>query len=165
MAFVCGCMKSNCTLHDFMAFLKFSCGFSFDINRHTFGERIKLQKYVFMATKMGLSPSLPLDYSMYIRGPYSSTLADIYFNSVEWEKPIFDTKEFDATKFVSTLEDKDAYWLEVASTIVYVIYHSLAHYERDLGKEDVMARVRQLKDYDKQDIEMIYDSLKMYDLI
>jgi hypothetical protein len=157
-------MEHTCTLGDFTSFLRVTCGFDFDNERHTFGERIKLQKYVFLALRMGMNAIVPLDYSMYIRGPYSSMLADIYFNGKEWHRSLFSTDAFDVARYVEALSGKDTLWLEVASTILYVRGHTLMAYEEPPTEEMIVERVRSLKSYDREVIGRVYDDLTRFGL-
>ena len=46
--------------------------------RNDFDFRLKVQKFVYIAKYFGWKHSYK--YSLYIRGPYSSTLADEYYN-------------------------------------------------------------------------------------
>ncbi|RZN48508.1 hypothetical protein EF808_02700 [archaeon] len=158
-------MEHTCTLGDFTSFLRVTCGFDFDNERHTFGERIKLQKYVFLALKMGMNAVVPLDYSMYIRGPYSSMLADIYFNGKEWHRSLFSTDRFDVARYVRALSDRDTLWLEVASTILFVNGHTLAAYEEPPTRDMAIERVLALKSYDRETVGRIYDDLVHVGLI
>ena len=59
----------------FMKFLEKEAGFRFDIDK--FDSRLKLQKYVFIGKNFKLP--VKYHYSIYIRGPYSPTLADDYY--------------------------------------------------------------------------------------
>jgi len=153
-------MKNICTLEEFLSFLKVSCGFGFDTDKHCFGDRIKLQKYVYMAMRMGLEPKEQLDYSMYIRGPYSSDLADIYFNQESWRRPLFDRDGFDAHKFISTVGYRDTRWLEVACSILYIYRDSLARYTELTDVEAVYEELRLLKDFTKNEVSDVYIELR-----
>jgi len=145
-------MNKICTLEEFLNFLKISCGFAFDIDKHTFGERIKLQKYVFMAIRMGLDPKIPLDYGMYIRGPYSSSLADVYFNMDAWQRPIFDRENFNVSKFITTVGLRDTRWLEVACSIIYIYQNSLLRYGQEIDGFEIYEKLSTLKDFKKDEV-------------
>ncbi len=152
-------MHPTCTLKDFAGFLKCTCEYAIEPGRTTFGERIKLQKYVFIATHMGLSTAVPLDYSMYIRGPYSSMLADIYFNEHAWDTPLFDSERFDAKLFSSLLAGKDTAWLEISATIIYVAKVSLASCGPPMTREALVGRIQMLKPFGADEITHIYEEL------
>lgn len=153
------CMKNVCTLEEFLSFLKISCGFSFDMDKHTFGERIKLQKYVYMAIRMGLAPKGQLDYGMYIRGPYSSDLADIYFNMDSWRMPLFDQGGFDANRFISTVSHRDTRWLEIASSIIYICQDCLLRYSEELDLDLIYGKLSKLKDFSIEEVQEVYHNL------
>lgn len=152
-------MQPTCTLKDFVGFLKCTCDYAIEPGRTTFGERIKLQKYVFIATHMGMATSVPLDYSMYIRGPYSSMLADIYFNEHAWDTPLFDLEGFDARQFASLLSGKDTKWLEIGATILYVSRVSIASYGPPLTKKALIAQIQSLKPFGEEEISGCYEEL------
>ena len=158
-------MHPTCTLKDFVGFLKCTCDYTIEPGRTTFGERIKLQKYVFIATHMGLSTAVPLDYSMYIRGPYSSMLADIYFNEHAWDTPLFDLKGFDAKLFSSLLAGKDTAWLEISATIIYVAKVSIASCRPPLTREALVGRIQMLKPFGEAEISRVYEELCSRELV
>ncbi|HOP09554.1 MAG TPA: hypothetical protein PK718_01925 [Candidatus Methanofastidiosa archaeon] len=161
-------MNDMCTLEEFLSFLKVSCGFTFDTERHCFGDRIKLQKYVFMAIRMGLAPREQLDYSMYIRGPYSSDLADIYFHEGSWNRPIFDRKKFDVAGFVSVVGYRDTRWLEIACSIVYICQNSIVQFSDEMNLDTIYERLSLLKDFSRKEVADVYQELcerGIFDLI
>jgi uncharacterized protein YwgA len=86
-----------------------------DFNKNSFVHRLKLQKYVFIAQKMGFKTDYA--YSLYIHGPYSTKLADDYYliENFEGKRPIRLDKEF-----VKLIKNKSEKWLELASTIVMI---------------------------------------------
>ena len=49
-----------------------------DFDKDSFVHRLKLQKYVFIAQKLGFRTDY--NYSLYIHGPYSTSLADDYYS-------------------------------------------------------------------------------------
>lgn len=157
-------MPETCSLHEFLSFLRLSCKFDFDIEKHTFSERIRLQKYVFLAQRIGLVPLVPLDYSMYIRGPYSSALADIYFNSASWDRPLFATQGFDPAQFIRTIGDRDVHWLEVAATILFVSEYTLSQYQGSFSVDDLVERVQRVKTFSDKEIESVYNTLRKNNL-
>ena len=152
-------MQQSCTLKDFAGFLKCACNFTIVPGRTTFGERIRLQKYIFIATKMGLCTAVPLDYSMYIRGPYSSTLADIYFNEHAWDTPLFSVNEFDARRYASLLGGRDTTWLELCATILYVM--PFVPVRKGIADTATLVRrIQELKPFSAEEIRTVYEMIR-----
>jgi len=105
----------------FMNFLEKEAGFKFDVEK--FEHRLMLQKYVFISKFMGLNLGYP--YSIYLRGPYSSELADDYYKLADHYLSYTGdyteaTGSLDTKKFLEVIEGKDVKWLEIASTILSV---------------------------------------------
>ncbi|MDR2545424.1 MAG: hypothetical protein LBD03_07810 [Methanobrevibacter sp.] len=71
-------------LNSFINLLNEKLDFSFSTNN--FNDRLKLQKYVFIAKYFGFNHAY--NYNLYIRGPYSSDLADDYYNLLNTENNI-----------------------------------------------------------------------------
>lgn len=88
---------------------------SFDIT--SFDDRIRLQKYVYLAKKMGLD--FPYNFNLYIHGPYSKELADDYYklDSIKRKLTPMQLPE----DFIEFLQGKDTPWLEVAATTVFMM--------------------------------------------
>lgn len=86
-----------------------------DFNKKRFNHRLKLQKYVFIAGKFGFKTNY--NYSLYIHGPYSSSLADDYYAITDFKdrEPL----ELDS-RFVELVKNKSEEWLELASTIMMI---------------------------------------------
>lgn len=106
----------------FLEFLKEKCAFQFNVNN--FENRLKLQKYVFIAGFLGLNHGYT--FNRYLRGPYSRELADDYYSL-----PRLDDLEragdysqhlenFDNEKFLDVTSKKSPRWLEIAATILSV---------------------------------------------
>ena len=68
--------------------------------RNDFDFRLKVQKFVYIAKYFGWKHSYK--YSLYIRGPYSSTLADEYYN----EEDPFTTVCYGSAIVYEQLSDK-----------------------------------------------------------
>lgn len=84
-------------------------------NKNLFNNRLKVQKYIFIARKFGVK--LPYKYSLYIRGPYSSSLADDYYkieNFQEYEPLIINED------FFNLVRNKTEKWLEYAATLIMI---------------------------------------------
>jgi len=86
-----------------------------DFDKNRFNHRLKLQKYVFIARKFGFRTGY--SFSLYIHGPYSSTLANDYYH-------IWDFKDKKAIaldpRFVKLVRNKSEEWLELAATIIMI---------------------------------------------
>ena len=59
----------------FLKVLERKAGYKFTIK--TFEDRVRLQKFVYLAKHFGID--LKYNFNLYIRGPYSSELADDYY--------------------------------------------------------------------------------------
>ncbi len=86
-----------------------------DFNKNSFSHRIKLQKYVFIAQKLGFQTNY--NYSLYIHGPYSTSLADDYY-SIENFGNVRPRKVTE--QFIELVKDKTKNWLELAATIIMI---------------------------------------------
>ena len=113
----------NRTLASFIKFLEGKDLVKFDIDGDSdecFENRLKLQKYVYIAQRRGLE--LPYKHGMYLYGPYSRTLTDDYYEIAE--KPDLYAAappdlppEFDREGFLGSIKN-DLKWLEVAATLI-----------------------------------------------
>lgn len=111
------------TLASFIKFLEEKRLVSFDIDGDSdecFENRLKLQKYVYIAQRFGLD--LPYKHSMSLYGPYSRTLTDDYYK-IAGDPDLCDgtssdlPREFDREAFLETVKN-DPKWLEVAATLM-----------------------------------------------
>lgn len=89
----------------------------FDLDN--FISRLRMQKYVYLAGFFGLN--FGYVYNLYLRGPYSSDLAEDYYRLKELGEvenlSIFgDNFEI----FAKLVKGKDHIWLEIASTIKFI---------------------------------------------
>ena len=84
-------------------------------NKNLFNNRLKLQKYVYIARHFGFE--MPYTYSLYLHGPYSPSLADEYYAIEDFQnaKPA----ELD-TQFIRLVRNKSEKWLEYATTIIMI---------------------------------------------
>ena len=106
-------MSNRMRLANFLRALDEACILDFD--KHRFNHRLKIQKYIFIAQKLGFATKY--NYSLYIHGPYSSNLADDYYriNDFKNTEPV----ELDS-RFVRLVKNKSEEWLELASTILMI---------------------------------------------
>lgn len=111
-------------LASFVKFLETNKLLEFDIlekNDDHFNNRLKLQKYAFIATHLGMP--FKYNYGIYVYGPYSRDLAaDYYELAREWcergNKPFAVLpNEFNESRFLE-VNHNDPKWLEVAATII-----------------------------------------------
>lgn len=112
-------MDSN--LVGFIAFLEKEDLLEFNIDGNEdkhFVNRLKLQKYVFLASRFGMP--FRYQHSLYLYGPYSSNLATDYYSLArgkggESEDAMPD--EFREDDFLKSIRN-DPDWLEIATTII-----------------------------------------------
>jgi len=87
-----------------------------------FENRLRIQKYVFLAKHYGMS--LPFRHNMYLYGPYSRSLTRAYYRIAEKRANLYDPvaptlpKEFRSGDFLNDVGDKSTDWLEVATTLM-----------------------------------------------
>jgi len=132
-------LKKTERIKELKSFIKYleDCNiFKFKVN--IFNNRLKLQKYVFLARKYGFN--LRYSYNLYIHGPYSPQLADDYYalgeSAIEPEKITLDEG------FTKLIKKKSEWWLELASTVVMV-----SERYRDMGDEMMIKLVRNSKPF------------------
>ena len=111
------------TLASFVKFLEGEKLVEFDVlgdSDECFNNRLKLQKYVYIAQRLGLE--LPYKHSICLYGPYSETLRDDYYEMAEnpdlygGASPDL-PPEFDRGEFLKIVKN-DPKWLEVATTLI-----------------------------------------------
>lgn len=139
---------------------------TFDVlgdNEDNFINRLRIQKYVFLAKFYGLD--FGYGHSMYKRGPYSPSLAMKYYELAEnpkvYEKeakhPL--PKSFDSENFLNLVRSKDANWLEIASTL-------LEQKSRFDNENDLVKHVECIKcDYSLDYIKKVFKDLKSAKLV
>ena len=151
----------------FMKFLEKEAGFRFAIEK--FEHRLMLQKYVFISKFFGFNHGYP--YSLYVRGPYSSTLADDYYKLADSYSSYKEdyTKElggFNAEKFMEVVEEKDGKWLEIAATILSVYDRYREKFHGDELIEKVISTSCDIKSAtDVKKIHRVFEELKSVELI
>jgi Uncharacterized conserved protein len=118
-----------------------------------FNDRLVMQKGCFLLNEMGVAPGY--NFSLYIRGPYSSDLADDYYE-ILGNKPISNDTSVDP-KFIMNLSNimsKGVNYLEAYSTLV------LAHrYNPKLETDQLKHFVFTMKPALKKEIEEASESL------
>ena len=152
------------TLASFIKFLEGEKLVEFDIlgdSDECFENRLKLQKYVYIAQRWGLE--LPYTHSMYLYGPYSRTLTDDYYEIAE-NPDLYDgaprdlPPEFDREGFLRSVEN-DQRWLEIAATLI----------ERNKeirGHDELVKNVMGIKHWaSRQRIADVLDSLERHGLV
>jgi len=140
-------------LVSFLSFLDEGLGFSFD--KSAFSDRLKLQKYVFLAKFFGWD--LGYKHSRYLRGPYSKELADHYY---KLEGTGFSKKPqgFDEGALLGLVYSKDERWLELASTLLS-FHEDLKAYSADL-RSDVIRMTSSVKKTSPSELEAILTQLE-----
>lgn len=159
-----GMNRSN--ISPFIKFLENKNLLTFDVlgdTEENFLNRLKIQKYVFLAKFYGLD--LGFGHSMYKRGPYSPNLAVKYYELAEnpkvYEKEAKEPlpKSFDATNFTNLVKSRDTNWLEIASTI-------LEQKNRFDNENELVKHVECIKcDYSLDYIKKVFKDLKSAKLV
>jgi uncharacterized protein YwgA len=124
---------------------------TFDKNR--FNHRLKVQKYVYIANCFGFKTYY--SYSLYIHGPYSSSLAHDYYAVGEFQNaaPIALNE-----RFVKLVKGKSEEWLELAATIIMI----RRRYAR-INHDDLIDLVITNKPYaNREDLRIIIATLERF---
>ncbi len=105
----------------YLASLFKTLGLSIDIS--SFRRRKRIQKLVYLLKlKKELANYLPFEYNMYFHGPYSSELADTYYNiDRDGVEPInieVDRSSMEYSKYIDKLSDRE---LELVTTLIELI--------------------------------------------
>ncbi len=128
----------------------------------SFNNRFRIQKLVFIAKYFGLDSEY--NYRIYLHGPYSSRLADDYFNLAKHNNPNNFNKEINDNKFkkedfFNFVQNRDDEWLEACSTIL-----SLADVYST--KEDLLNKVYEIKAHiPKSKISQVFSELDNRNII
>lgn len=129
-------------LKSFISFLESNNIFKFDVEN--FESRLRLQKYVYLVKIFGFD--LGYIFNLYIYGPYSSELAKDYYSlKNKQSEDLEDEIKERLLPFLDFVRDRDAGWLEVASTMIML----------DRGGwtlEGMIERVKELKPYCGEDL-------------
>lgn len=143
-------MKRTEELGEFIDFLKEELGWSFDVKK--FDDRVLLQKYVFLSRFFGYD--LGYYYNMYLYGPYSSDLANDYYNLPPGKERSEKYLDWDKKEdFINLVKGKKRRWLEIASTIM-----SLREY--GYVGEDLRKKVAEIKNEDEDYVKKVYKELE-----
>lgn len=133
--------------------------------------RMKVQKLCYIAQER-FNLSLNCNFSMYIYGPYSPSLADYYYNLdlFQFLVPVDDEghyafdvpplpTEFNKSKFLTIFKNRNESWLELAATLIDATnYYS--------GKEELIDTVSKIKPrYNVEQIRAVDNDLKGFNLI
>ena len=115
-----------------------------------FDFRIKVQKFVYIAKYFGWNHSY--QYSLYARGPYSSALADEYYDNSILEYPPLKINDFDSNSFNDFVKKKSIYYLESAATILYFF-----NCEKNFTLTDAISKLNIIKPHiDSEVVENAY---------
>ncbi len=93
-------------------------------NPDDFISRLRLQKYVYLAKFFDID--LGYKYNLYLRGPYSPTLAEDYYKLSEERLAgamFREMANFD--DFADLVRGKDHKWLEIATTIIFIFENNV----------------------------------------
>ena len=112
-------------LASFVKFLEASKLLEFDVDGDDdshFYNRLKLQKYVYIAKHLGMP--FKYNYGIYLYGPYSRDLAaDYYELAQDWHErrsksSVALPNRFNESRFLEVNHNNNPKWLEVATTII-----------------------------------------------
>ena len=108
--------------------------------KNDFSFRMKVQKFVYIAKFYGWNHDYP--YSMYIRGPYSSSLSDDYYNPdiINWNS--LKIVGFNLCEFKKFIKGKSIEYLEAASTLLF-----LKNSPSNFSNESLINKVSAIKPY------------------
>jgi uncharacterized protein YwgA len=124
-----------------------------------FNNRLKLQKYVFLAKYYGVD--MHYNYNMYRHGPYSPELAEDYYVLAKHSQ-LYDAKSkslYIPDDFFNLISNKNVEWLEVASTLL-----SLHKYFAD--RESLLDRAANMKAHiPSETIDLVLTELERIKLI
>ncbi|WP_202320005.1 hypothetical protein [Archaeoglobus neptunius] len=122
-----------------------------DFKIKSFESRLRLQKYVYIAKEL-FGMSLDYPFNLYLRGPYSPTLADDYYRLPTFEgdlsKVRYGKEKFE--KFKEFVKDKTSTELEIIAT-THFVWKSNKHllnsgtYSKERLEELVIRKVLNLK--------------------
>ncbi len=159
-------------LKAFVQFLEDRCGFVFDINN--FEHRIILQKCVYVAKLLGWECP-HYSYNIYMRGPYSPSLADDYYDlsrAATRREDVRDNEDllkFDKENFVRIIQaisGKWVAWLEVGTTLSSLYEANKFRLNPDVMDEFLIDRTCEIKsEYPTKFINGVLRDIKKYNLI
>jgi len=127
-------------------------------------DRLKLQKYVFIADHFGLNSGY--DFSMYVRGPYSPELAEDYLRASEMasinQSEAYLPSEFNKDEFIKFVRNKDKEWLEIATTVLAIYEYNK---DRGISRDDIIKIATSIGPWSKDRVEVVLDELLGANLI
>lgn len=149
-------------LADLLVTLEETLDWDFDVD--DFEDRLRIQKYVFLADAFGVDPEY--DYGIHLYGPYSPDLADDYYDDAfdsayDRASPVSD---FDRASFRALVAARDTDWLEYAATIKSLHERHAAAGQTGM-LDTVVARVMELKDIDSETATAVYEGLLEADVL
>lgn len=112
-------------------------------NFETFEERMKNQKYYYLAQIFQVAPNF--NYNLYIRGPYSPDLSDTLFEvfrnkeQIPIDKFVIDDLESNFQKLKSYVTEKSIRELELVTTLYWLID------DAKFKKEDAYEKLKEIK--------------------
>jgi len=112
-----------------------ACGHDLMISR--FDDRLTLQKGCYILNSWGFVPKY--NFNMYVRGPYSSGLADEYYKYDSIKADVTDIPE-DAIANLTEIYSKGIGYAEAYATVLMVKSNS-----KGSSNEDVLKRALELK--------------------
>lgn len=150
-------------LEGFVRFLEEQGLVEFDIvgnGDKRFTNRLKLQKYAFLAKRFGMPFRYP--YGLYLYGPYSSELAADYYalarSSKDSRISVATPDGFRKDDFLKAIHN-DPKWLEIAATII-------DRNEHTKGRASLMEKVCRMKSgFDEKFIAGVLDDLEANSLV
>lgn len=151
-------------LEGFVRFLEDQGLVEFDIignGDKQFINRLKLQKYVFLAKHLGMPFRYP--YGLYLYGPYSSELAADYYalargNCKDSRTSVSTPDGFRKDDFLKAIRN-DPKWLEIAVTII-------DRNEYTKGRTSLMEKVCRMKSgFDEKFIVSVFGDLEASSLV
>ena len=119
----------------------------------SFEDRLVMQKGCFLLNEMGVTPNY--SFSLYIRGPYSSDLADDYYELLRENALSYKTNiDSDLIEKISEIMSKGVGYLEAYSTLI------LAHkYNPRMEMDSLKRFVFEMKPALRKEIEEASKSL------
>jgi len=144
-------------LSEFVRTLERLLDWEFDLE--DFDDRVRLQKYVFLADEFGFEHGY--NYNMYHYGPYSPDVAREYYEEEfeDQKENSRTTDKLDSERFVDLVSDRSRVWLEVAAT-VRSLYRRYSRQDVKGSKEEAIQKAAEIKKADLADVEEIFTSLQ-----
>lgn len=116
-----------------------------DLSVKGFDDRLIMQKGVYVLNSWGYGPVYC--FNMYVHGPYSSSLADVYYHIGNVPMGRTNVPEDVVTKLTS-LFDKGLQYIEAYATVLMIKNNS-----RGSTNEDILERALELKPHLKDHVQ------------